>query len=556
MSDLANIFALFAPQPATKAGGTPSAPVATVANGVPADSNFAAQLATQQNAGVVAPVAGTVPGQEIINAAGALPVSPILADADRVDGAAGPVDPVGQFEPPISVIPGQTPDVTARTIAPEEPQARIAPEELIRQAGVAAKPDEAGLVAKTAGANLPIQETRTQLAGNSTPITTPPPPDQPVTRPVSPQTAVPINVLPTETQEQIAPSIVAAAVKTVKPEPGQTAQASQTAQTPQTPRAVLVQQVPTSTDPAVNPDAERVAAERQLRQPPTAGAQIDARSVKAPDAPEQITIATTLVDRPRDIARDQLRSRPVTNAANSTAPTNAVTQPSAGSSGQIIQAPVLTALLASEFASGQAARPQAPQPSLPTGLPTGAPVIGGDAFGTENFQTLMNASSPLATTAAEAATVQQRLGMTASTKPISRVATEHVAVNIAGAVRGGLSQITIQMRPVSLGEVDVDIKISNDGNVKAHVIAERPETLEMLQRDARGLERALQDAGLKTDSGGLSFGLRGDGRGGAAPEQQQPIVPQFALPTEEPEVDLAGAYTSSLSDGGRVDIRV
>jgi len=88
------------------------------------------------------------------------------------------------------------------------------------------------------------------------------------------------------------------------------------------------------------------------------------------------------------------------------------------------------------------------------------------------------------------------------------------------------------------------------------VLAERPETLEMLQRDARGLERALQDAGLKTESGGLSFGLRGDGRGGATPEQQQPIVPNYASPTEEPEVDLAAAYTRSFADGGRLDIRV
>ena len=42
-------------------------------------------------------------------------------------------------------------------------------------------------------------------------------------------------------------------------------------------------------------------------------------------------------------------------------------------------------------------------------------------------------------------------------------------------------------------------------------IADRPETLDMLQRDARVLERALNDAGLRADSGGLSFNLRSDG---------------------------------------------
>jgi hypothetical protein len=40
------------------------------------------------------------------------------------------------------------------------------------------------------------------------------------------------------------------------------------------------------------------------------------------------------------------------------------------------------------------------------------------------------------------------------------------------------------------------------------IIAERPETLDILQRDIRVLERALQDAGLKTDQNSLSFDLQ------------------------------------------------
>ena len=184
------------------------------------------------------------------------------------------------------------------------------------------------------------------------------------------------------------------------------------------------------------------------------------------------------------------------------------------------------------------------------------PFFGGEAFGTDSLQPQTTSTAPIAISGADTVSGQQRASVEAAAKPISRLATEHVAVNIAGAVRGGLRQITIQMRPASLGEIDVDIKISNDGHVSAQVRAERPETLEMLQRDARGLERALQDAGLKTDSGGLSFGLRGDGRGGATADRQHPTMPQYALPAEEPEVDLAGAYASSLAASGRVDIRV
>ena len=46
--------------------------------------------------------------------------------------------------------------------------------------------------------------------------------------------------------------------------------------------------------------------------------------------------------------------------------------------------------------------------------------------------------------------------------------------------------------------------------ITAAISAERPETLEMLQRDSKALERALQDAGLRTNSDSLSFSLRND----------------------------------------------
>jgi hypothetical protein len=41
------------------------------------------------------------------------------------------------------------------------------------------------------------------------------------------------------------------------------------------------------------------------------------------------------------------------------------------------------------------------------------------------------------------------------------------------------------------------------------VSAERPETLNLLVNDSRGLEQALRDAGLRADAGSLSFNLRG-----------------------------------------------
>ncbi len=89
-----------------------------------------------------------------------------------------------------------------------------------------------------------------------------------------------------------------------------------------------------------------------------------------------------------------------------------------------------------------------------------------------------------------------------------------VAVNIQRAAARGEDRIRIRLHPAELGQVDVRLKVGADGIVRAMVQVDRQETLEFMQRDARGLERALQDAGLKTDSGSLSFNLRDNGEGG------------------------------------------
>jgi flagellar hook-length control protein FliK len=64
-----------------------------------------------------------------------------------------------------------------------------------------------------------------------------------------------------------------------------------------------------------------------------------------------------------------------------------------------------------------------------------------------------------------------------------------------------------------LGRIEVKLESNNDGTLRAVISAERADTLDLLQRDARGLERALQDAGVKTDSGSLNFNLRGQNQG-------------------------------------------
>ncbi|MBI5163628.1 MAG: flagellar hook-length control protein FliK [Magnetospirillum sp.] len=87
---------------------------------------------------------------------------------------------------------------------------------------------------------------------------------------------------------------------------------------------------------------------------------------------------------------------------------------------------------------------------------------------------------------------------------------DQVTVQIDKAVKDGQDTIKVQLKPVELGRIEVKLEMGSDGKVTGTVTADRAETLQILQKDARGLEKALQDAGLKAESGSLSFNLRGE----------------------------------------------
>ncbi|MGB8274853.1 MAG: flagellar hook-length control protein FliK, partial [Alphaproteobacteria bacterium] len=135
---------------------------------------------------------------------------------------------------------------------------------------------------------------------------------------------------------------------------------------------------------------------------------------------------------------------------------------------------------------------------------------------------------------------------------------DQVAVHIAKAVAEDLDRITIQLKPEQLGRITVRLDVATGSHVTAVVSADRPETLQLLQRDARGLEQALQDAGLQMGQGSLSFNLGGqDPRGSSLfPGADQAANPSYGpVASGEPEpapIVLSNAVPSS----GGVDIRV
>ena len=87
-------------------------------------------------------------------------------------------------------------------------------------------------------------------------------------------------------------------------------------------------------------------------------------------------------------------------------------------------------------------------------------------------------------------------------------AVNQVALQIARSVQDGSNRATIRLHPAELGQVEVRLEVGGDGRVQATILVDRPETLELLQRDLRLLEQALRDAGLEASAKDFKFNLR------------------------------------------------
>lgn len=92
-----------------------------------------------------------------------------------------------------------------------------------------------------------------------------------------------------------------------------------------------------------------------------------------------------------------------------------------------------------------------------------------------------------------------------------QVSLNGLAVHIAQQAANGARRFDIRLDPPELGRIEVRLDVSKDGKVSTHLVVERSETLDLLQRDARALERALQNAGLDTSDGNLKFSLKDHG---------------------------------------------
>jgi len=181
-------------------------------------------------------------------------------------------------------------------------------------------------------------------------------------------------------------------------------------------------------------------------------------------------------------------------------------------------------------------------------LDTPAPTKPADA--PQTLQTLPQITAPTVG-AIQSPSVQKDAGPVAGAVPI-----EGVAVEIAAKASEGMKSFEIRLDPPELGRIHVRLDVDRNGEVTSRVTADRQDTLDLLRRDAPQLERALNDAGIRTSNNGLQFSLRDQGQG----QQQHQALPNAArliIPDESLAAELTqrGYYRPAGSAGG-IDIRV
>jgi flagellar hook-length control protein FliK len=141
--------------------------------------------------------------------------------------------------------------------------------------------------------------------------------------------------------------------------------------------------------------------------------------------------------------------------------------------------------------------------------------------------------------------------------PAAPVPLNGVALAIASKAVEGKNRFEIRLDPPELGRIEVRLDVDKDGSVTSHLVAHRAETLDLLRRDAAGLQRALEDAGLKTGDNGLQFSLRDQSAdqqqaGGNGRAAQLVISDDTLDPVEPPGT----GYAQLARMRGGLDIRV
>ena len=139
--------------------------------------------------------------------------------------------------------------------------------------------------------------------------------------------------------------------------------------------------------------------------------------------------------------------------------------------------------------------------------------------------------------------------------------TASLAFTIASKSQDGIKHFDIRLDPAELGRIDVHLTVDDAGKAQAALSVDKPQTLELLQKDQGHLERALKESGLDLSQNGLSFSLKGqqqqagNGGGNANSSSRGRALAARAIAAVDSAASTVSLGQMSSSDT-RLDIRV
>ena len=354
------------------------------------------------------------------------------------------------------------------------------------------------------------------------------------------------------------PHVAIATVDAAPSAPTQTAPQMAPVATPQTPQPQATPSAPIATTVVGNEQSatpKRDAAQLALRGtiPPAQ----DAAPSSAPAQPQNPKVEKIVADAAANIAATHASGLTSAPAKQTASPAPATAKP-------------LTAPKRATAAAQTDALKQAPSHAPAQTIKTAEPAT--DNTTTSTATSAQSATTPAATThKADAGTTppltptpspvlpsvmtaQQFTAATAA-MPQTAVPLDALAVHMARKLGSGSSEFEISLHPAELGKLEISLSVAGDGQVQASIRAERPETLELLQRDSRALEQQLRQAGLDVGSNALSFSLSNGNNGRPAPFTGWPAFAGRSNDDAPSKEVLAANYVAVRVRGG-VDIQV
>lgn len=114
-----------------------------------------------------------------------------------------------------------------------------------------------------------------------------------------------------------------------------------------------------------------------------------------------------------------------------------------------------------------------------------------------------------------------------------------IVITLSTLEQDAAMRLTLTLEPEELGRIEVAVERTGEARLAITMVADRPETLHLLQRDSALLDRALAQAGVGLEGRSLAFafggsGGRGDERRGRPNSRDEPVrdaVAEAAQPT-------------------------